>query len=292
MDIEHALDRFVEQLEADGRSGHTVRQYKRHVHALARWATTAGLPGEVEDLRAEDVARFLVSPSARTRPDGGPKKATSANTLRTSLRCFFAFLHDAGHVPTNPARLVRRARCAPPPPRPIPETDLRMLLSTIEKADGPEAKRDHMLFHLLSASGLRLGSAMGLEVEDVDLERGELWIKTAKGDRPDTVLLGAGIRQHLARFLAGRTSGPLFADRRGRRLGHRHVQRRFREWLAKAGIKRPATIHGLRHGFATRLYAKTGDVLLVKEALRHRSIMSTMRYLAANRQRVIAAMMA
>ena len=42
MKILDALERFVIQLEADGRSPHTVRQYQRHVRALAAWVGRFG----------------------------------------------------------------------------------------------------------------------------------------------------------------------------------------------------------------------------------------------------------
>ena len=70
----------------------------------------------------------------------------------------------------------------------------------------------------------------------------------------------------------------------------RHAQRRFRGWLRRAGVQRPASPHSLRHRFAMDLYRRTGDVLLVKEALRHRSIASTMVYARADRARLRAAL--
>ncbi|MCC7172994.1 MAG: tyrosine-type recombinase/integrase, partial [Planctomycetes bacterium] len=48
--------------------------------------------------------------------------------------------------------------------------------------------------------------------------------------------------------------------------------------------------HALRHSFATSLYRRTGDVLIVKEALGHRSIASTLVYAQADEGRVRRAM--
>ena len=46
MRIDNALDRFLQQLDADGRSIHTINQYRRHVRLLARWAADVGHSGE------------------------------------------------------------------------------------------------------------------------------------------------------------------------------------------------------------------------------------------------------
>ena len=61
MRIEEGLDAYALQLEADGRSEHTIGQVRRHVGALGRWASGVGLCGDVESLGHQDVARFLAS---------------------------------------------------------------------------------------------------------------------------------------------------------------------------------------------------------------------------------------
>jgi integrase/recombinase XerD len=69
-------------------------------------------------------------------------------------------------------------------------------------------------------------------------------------------------------------------------MTRRHAERRFRVWVEKAGIRRRASPHSLRHTFATRLYARTADVLLVREALLHKSITSTLIYARADAERL------
>src|SRR5262249_9982832 len=98
MDIKDALDRYLTQLKADGRSPHTSAQYQRHVTLLAVWLDERGHGGAVEEIDHETLAQFLASPAARERPDHKTKKATSTNALRTSLRTFFRYCHDGGYT--------------------------------------------------------------------------------------------------------------------------------------------------------------------------------------------------
>jgi site-specific recombinase XerC len=58
----------------------------------------------------------------------------------------------------------------------------------------------------------------------------------------------------------------------------RHAQRRLGIWCMAAGVERRISPHDLRHSFAIRLYKRTRDLLLVQQALRHRSIASTTVY--------------
>ena len=136
------------------------------------------------------------------------------------------------------------------------------------------------------ATGLRLSSAIALDREDVDLERAEIDVRSTKGNRPDRVFLAAAIRDHLAQYLANRSAGPLFTSKDRKRVSCRQAQRRFAHWLQKAGITRSASPHSLRHRFALALYGWTGDVLLVMEALHHRSVASTLVYARADEERL------
>jgi len=290
MQIDQALEKFLNQLDADGRSIHTRAQYQRHIRLLARWVASDGRSCEVEDLDHEDLALFLTSSQARTRPDAAPKTATTMNSLRTSLRCFFGYAHAAGWIRENPARLIRRAQCGTPPPRALSEEEQRRLMSVLAAGEGRAARRDHALFHMMLATGVRLGSALAAEVGDVDLERSELRLRSTKGDRPEVVYLGRAIAEHLSRYIAEVGEGLLFPGQNGWQLTPRQAHRRFTMSLDRAGITSPVSPHSLRHAFATGLYRRTGDVLLVKEALRHRSVESTLVYARVDEGRLRAAL--
>ena len=161
MHLDDALDRFTTQLEADGRSPHTIGQYRRHVHALCAWLG----PGRgIEAVGHEDLARFLAAPEGRTRALGGIRKASTMNAVRSSLKGFFGYVHRAGHVSADPSRLIRRAITGPPPPKTLSDDEQRRLLDVLGKADDEPGRRDHALFHLMLATGIRIGSALALDV--------------------------------------------------------------------------------------------------------------------------------
>jgi site-specific recombinase XerC len=279
MNIHDALDRFLLQLRANGRSPLTIAQRRRHIVALADWL---GPDARIDGIGHEDIASFLASPVARQRPDGGMRKAATVNVHRTSLREFFGFLHQGGDIPENPTRLVRRAVCGPPPPRSLSNEERVRFLAGLE-AHGCE--RDRVLFQVMLGCGLRVGSAVGLDVQDVDLGRGVLHLRAAKGDRGEEAVVPRAVCELLRGFIGTRTRGPLFAGRGVRRLSVRHVQRVFAQITTHAGIGTTKS-HTLRHSYAMAVYKASGDVLLVQKALRHRSIESTMVYARADDRRL------
>jgi integrase/recombinase XerC len=288
MRIDQALDLYVQQLRADGRSEHTVRQYQRHIRLLDAWF---GAPKHVEDVTHEDLARFLSSDQARQRPDARPKRPTSTNALRSSLRTFFAYVHAAGLASTNAGRLIRRARCAPPPPRGLSREEQTRLLDVLARATGEAGERDYVMFSLLLASGLRVGSAIGLDVEDIDLEQGEIRVRSSKGDQPFVTFINDRLVTLLRGHMGGRTEGALFSSRQGERISARQVLARLGYWCRRAGIQRRTCCHALRHTFAVALYQATGDVLLVQRALGHVTPSSTAIYARVDPERLRRALL-
>jgi integrase/recombinase XerC len=264
--LQEALAAFQLQLEADGRSIHTRKQYARHLRLLCSWLTANGIQTALDAITTQVVARFLTSPMARQTADGSAKLATTANALRTSIRCFFAFAEAADLVPRSPAMLVRRARCGEPPPRALSDLEVERLLAVAAKGEA----RDELLVRLLLGTGLRLGEALALEVGDVDLGRGTIAVRKAKGDRPRVAFVPAELVPRLAEWIRDREGG-LFA------ISARHAQRRIGEMANAAGIP-GASAHALRHSLAMRVYRKTGDIEVVRAALGHASISTTTRY--------------
>lgn len=284
----HAAHRaFQVQLAADGRSEHTRNQYQRHVLGMLAWLTKGERSTDLAAITPAVVAEFFGSDAARQSARGGLKRATSANAQRTSLRCFFRWAHESGLTPNNAARQLRRARCAPPPPKGLHGDEQERLLALLAAATGAEARRDELLVQLLLGCGVRIGSALGLDVEDLDLVHGELTLRTFKGNRPTSVLVPKGLVGKLQAFLGDRTTGPLFLAG-DRRICMRHSQRRLARWLKAAGIS-GRSAHSLRHSFAAALLAKTGDLRLVQQALNHASIVSTTIYTQVDRAKLRAA---
>lgn len=285
MQLDAALHGYEVQLAGDGRSEHTIRQVLRHVRALAGWLAAQQHSCAVDEITHEDVARFLSSDSVRQRADGGPRKASSANAIRSSVRAFFAFLHGAGYATENAARLVRSARTRAPGPKALSDVDAAKLLAVLAEATTAIERRDRAMFLVMLRAGLRLGSALGLDVSDVDFSARELALRTLKGGGEASAVLPDDVAAILREHIGARTSGPLFVGTDGARIGARHARRRLAEWAKRAGV---ASIHphALRHTFGQGLYMRTRDVVLVANAMCHRSITSSQVYVRADREAV------
>ncbi len=285
-----ALDAYLLQAAANGRSPHTLGQIERHGKLFIRWLKSEGRSRRLAAITPAVIAAFFVSKEARCTPDGVPKKPMSMNALRSTLRTWFGYLHDGGYVRVNPARVLRPAICAPPPPRGLSDDEMQRLKAAFDRASGPGARRDRALFSLLASSGLRISSALALRVEDLDGEAAEVEVRCMKGGRPDRVPVPRAVVDELVALAGNRGTGPCFVGRGGRPIGRRHFARVLALRAQEASITRPVHPHALRHTLAMRLLRETGDLSLVQAALRHRSIHSTTVYARATKPGIRAAL--
>jgi len=134
----------------------------------------------------------------------------------------------------------------------------------------------------LGLNGLRWAEVRLVRSEDVELDVGELLVRTAKRGSPRRIpvaveLLRAvlGLREAIPEGLLG---DQLFVDRKGKVCDYQSV-RRFVEMATKRVFGRKFSFHCFRHTAAVEVYRRTGDVLAVQRFLGHRSLKWTEAYL-------------
>ena len=158
------------------------------------------------------------------------------------------------------------------PPRARPyiytEQQIEQLLAaalTLPPAGGLRRWTYYCLLGLFTVTGLRLGEALSLKLDDVDLHENVLTIRGAKYGKSRLVPLHPSTRkvlinylQRRKRFLAGRYSPYLFVSKTGNRLGTGDVHRTFYFLSRQIGLRAPSASHGPRlHDFCHRFAVQT-----------------------------------
>lgn len=281
--LESAVRSFGRRLEADGRSPKTVSAYLRDLTCMAGSLkrqhpdiTLAGVTGAMID-------EMLTSPSVTTSARGGNRSLASMHRFKAAIRSFFAWAEQNGLVRQNLAATLVLHRLLRTPPRFLTEIEKRRLLKELRGRSSPVAIRDRIIIELFLGTGIRLQELVDLDIEDVDLDAKHLRVR-AKGSVPQVKFLKSNLRSLLRSYLTKRRRlgdgecGALFLSNRGQRLCERQVARRLDYWLKAASIHKKLSPHSLRHTFATHLYSRTGNILVVQRALGHRDLSTTLIY--------------
>ena len=174
-------------------------------------------------------------------------------------------------------------------PRRKPEKRLPVVLdgSEIKQLLAVTANLKHRALLMTTYSaGLRVSETAHLKVSDVDSKRMQLRVAQGKGKKDRYALLSS-VTLNLLRdyWRQYRPFSWLFpGGSPDRPISTRSIQKIFEKAKRKAGIKKPATVHTLRHSFATHLLEAGTDIYRVQKLMGHTSPKTTAIYIHLRRQ--------
>lgn len=275
-----------------GAAANTLNAYERDLTRYRRFLHGRGIndPAEIGE---SDVSDFLAA--IRTgSPEHPPLSASSAARTLVAVRGFHRFLALEGEVLTDPAGGVAPPKAPKRLPKAISVADVERLLSAASVGDTPAALRDRAMLEVLYGAGARISEAVGLDVDDVDLEQGSVRLM-GKGSKERIVPLGSFAREAVTAYtvrarpsvaLKGKGTPALFLNLRGSRLTRQSAWAVIHASAERAGLGTKVSPHTLRHSFATHLLDGGADVRVVQELLGHSSVTTTQIYTLVTIQRL------
>ena len=273
---------------------HDALQEYGRIYMPSRNYATKTRHGYDQDLR--DLLRFL-----RGRELSGPDQVTPADldaylahlddrelagsTRRRktyAARSFFGYLHRAGKVPRNPAQGMIPPRSEQTEPRVLSKAEYQTLLRACS-----HHPRDATIIELFLQTGIRLSELTRLQVGDVQLPGritrdaetlGRMHI-LGKGRKARWIPLNHKACRAVKTWLDVRTSeiDALFVTKFGFPMGPRAVQHTVHKYLKESGVV-GASVHTLRHTFATHHVAQGTSLRTVQEVLGHADLKTTSIY--------------
>lgn len=221
--------------------------------------------------------------------DHPPLTASSAGRTVVAVRGFHKFCVREGLTAVDPAAAVK----PPAPPQRLPKAlsvdEVTRILSAAAGAEAEPAvlaTRDAALLEFLYGTGARISEAVGLDVDDIDLDANAVLLR-GKGSKERVVPVGTYAREALSAYLVrgrpelvsrGRGTPALFLNARGGRLSRQSAWTVLRRAAQRAGISKEISPHTLRHSYATHLLDGGADVRVVQELLGHASVTTTQVY--------------
>lgn len=282
------INQFLEYLEIEKNcSKLTIRDYRHYLEVFEKWFTTTLPDKTAEDLDLQIIRKYRVFLANREDTKGMTLKRVTQNYYVIALRSFLRFLIKNDYKTLEPSKID------------LPKTESRSLkflekeqvdrLIMATDTSKEEGLRDRAMLELLFSTGLRVSELVSLNKDKINLDRKEFGI-IGKGNKQRIVFVSDRAAEWLKRYLDKREDvfKPLFIRYSGKeivdnggekmRLTSRSVERMVKKYVRNARIPVDATVHTMRHSFATDLLTNGADIRAVQEMLGHKNIATTQIY--------------
>ena len=282
------MDLYLDHLRAErALSANTVLAYGRDLTKFAKY-----LEENCSSVAAIDRLVFGNWLAQLSRNGLGPR---SLSRHLSAARGFLQFLTREGVLSNDPSAHAARPHVGRRLPKTLSEQEILRLID-IPPSETHRGLRDRAMLALMYACGLRVSEIVGLELGDVDLQRGVL-VVLGKGQKRRVVPIAETALQRLLCYLPirkaasatgrDRRSRPwLFPSPRGGQLTRQGFWKIVREYARAAGIRGNVYPHRLRHSFATHLLVGGADLRSVQMLLGHADISTTEIYTHVTREHI------
>lgn len=234
----------------------------------------------LETVSFKDIECFI---SDRRKEDCLSERSVSK--LLSALRSFFMFLAKERIRDDNPVLLIEKPKKREYLPRTLSRAEVDALLEEFRDDSNILMVRDYTLFELVYSSGMRISEVISLQMGAYRREERSLRV-IGKRNKERIVFIGEVASNALDYYIANvrpqlvkeprYTRDIIFLGRNGRPLTRQAVHKRFHQRIESAGLE--ATVHTLRHSFATHMLENGADIRSVQEMLGHSDIKTTQIY--------------
>lgn len=257
MNLQELLAKIRNELKLRNYSPRTIESYLFCLNEYFKY---------IKNIRREpDIAavkRYLLSKQERGQ---------SSQTVNLHLQAIKYFYREIMKSATEIN--IKFAKTASKLPVVLSRDEIEKIINAIEN---PKHK---LLIAFSYGAGLRVSEAINLKTKDINLDELTIHIKGAKGNKDRISIFPEKLVARLREITGFKNANDyVFESNRGGKLDERSAQKVFGNALKKAGIKKDATFHSLRHSFATHLLENGVDVRYVQELLGHQNIRTTQLY--------------
>jgi integrase/recombinase XerD len=282
----HHMQRYLTFLEVRSFSIHTVHGREANLRAFIIWCDERSLtrPQQLDRSTLESYQRYLFY---YRKANGDPLSANSQRQRLFPIRLWLAWLVKQGHLLISPATDLELPHIGRRLPRAI--LTAREAEAVLAQPDlkTPVGLRDRAILETLYSTGIRRMEVAGLQLQDLDFERGTVMIRQGKGKKDRLIPIGERALAWIAAYqervrgqlvYGMRDCGRLFLTIQGQQLRLQQLTRIAEDYVAKAAIGKQGACHLWRHTMATLLLENGADIRFIQAMLGHASLSTTQIY--------------
>src|SRR6266568_2729520 len=176
------IDAFLAYLESErSLSPNTISAYRNDLLQFADYLRAEAERQGGIDFALSTIDRELITSYFLHLRDRGYSAASIARKT-AAMRSFFQYLRRKGEVTSDPTQGIGSPEVKKPLPRTIEDEHVGALMTFLQSRDTPEGLRDHAMLRLLSATGMRVGELVMVDVGDLDFPNGRVRV-VGRGNR-------------------------------------------------------------------------------------------------------------
>jgi site-specific recombinase XerD len=274
---------FLDYMEVEkGRSLKTIENYSLYLNRFYEFAGDI----KVGKIDLDLVSKWRKWLNRYKGEDGREISKTTQNYHLIALRSFLKYLARRDVKALAPEKIELASAKRPQ----VSFLDADEVVALFDACDTSNiiGLRDRAILELLFSTGLRVSELVKLNVDSINLDKGEFSIR-GKGQKDRPVYVSDSAKDAIHNYLKERKDNyeALFIQASKRkneedvtisRLTPRTIQRIVERYRTKAGITKHVTPHTLRHSFATDLLGNGADLRSVQSLLGHANIATTQIY--------------
>lgn len=271
-----------------------VNTYFNPLQKLYNFLCNLGL-ASMKEIDEELLSDFLASETSSLSD-------TTKKNHRIALLSFFSYIDKQNQNPDDSSYIYKielknwqglSGNSGTKLPSFMNNDEVNRFLDAIESFEFSDkvAYRNRLIIKIIIYTGVRVGEVLNLNVKDIFDENDVYMLQIkGKGNKPRVVMIKkAIIANDLKHWLDQRVcnSDLLVCNQKGNRLTQAYISRVVENILISTGIRKEKNgAHMLRHSFATMLYSKHRDLILVQEALGHADINTSRIYTHFDKERL------
>ncbi len=232
-----------------------IRSFFDHTHLL--WS----------DVTGEDIAAYLA-----TRKMKDHISDSYLVSIQKALCVFYGWLFQRKYLSEDLRKDIPRPHAAQKQKKRLSDDEVEACRNVSK--DGFE----RTLLELMLSTGLRIGEIRSLEIDYLDFEKREIRVYGEKTNQWRTLFMTPQCKLHLSKYVGDRHEGYVFPGHRKGPMCESTIERAATGIASRAHCHVRATVHVYRKTFASILYRKTENVLLVSKLLGHVKTDTTIKY--------------
>lgn len=267
------LDSFIVAKRIEGRSESTLKRYRDIIIMMLHFFNKP-----VDDIATEDIRYYLAWYKQNRNV-----QAVTLDGMRLCICSFFHWLYQEQYISYDPTTRIHKIKFQKKVKEVVTDENLELLKAYCKN------KRDYALIEFLSATGIRVGELVKLNINDIDFHSYKIIID-GKGNKQRVVKINGHAITRLKLYLDDRTDDnpALFISNKRpfKRLEISGVRAILKRIAKDAGVTQNIFPHALRTKFATDMSKHGAPIEHVASLLGHENINTTRIYSISSNEEI------